>query len=82
MRVNWREHSVLSMKRLLLFWITTLGAGAAIAHAQESHPTLAIGSHAPNFELPGVDGKIHKLPDYDSAKVLAVVFTCNQCPIA
>jgi peroxiredoxin len=70
------------MKRLLLFCITTLAAGAAIAHAQESHPTLAIGSHAPNFELPGVDGKIHKLSDYDSAKVLAVVFTCNHCPIA
>jgi peroxiredoxin len=70
------------MKRLLLFCITTLAVGTAIAHAQESHPTLAIGSHAPNFELPGVDGKIHKLSDYDSAKVLAVVFTCNHCPIA
>ena len=73
MRVNWREYSVLSMKRLVLLFIATLAAGAAIAHARESHPTLAIGAPAPNFELPGVDGKIHRLSDYDSAKVLAVV---------
>jgi peroxiredoxin len=52
------------------------------AWAQESHPILPIGSPAPNFELPGVDGKIHKLSDYASSPVLVVVFTCNHCPIA
>jgi peroxiredoxin len=52
------------------------------AWAQESHPTLKLGSPAPNFELPGVDGKIHKLADYASSPILAVVFTCNHCPIA
>ncbi len=82
MRASWREQPYFYMQRFLLFCITTLGAGAAIAHGQESHPTLAIGSHAPNFELPGVDGKIHKLSDYASAKVLAMVFTCNHCPTA
>jgi peroxiredoxin len=50
--------------------------------AQQSHPILAIGSPAPNFELPGVDGAIHKLADYNSSAVLVVVFTCNHCPIA
>jgi len=70
------------MKKLLLFCIVTLYAGAAIANAEEPHPTLAIGSPAPNFELPGVDGEIHKLSDYASAKVLVVVFTCDHCPIA
>jgi len=50
--------------------------------AQEQHPILAIGSPAPNFELPGVDGAIHKLADYSSSPVLVVVFTCNHCPIA
>jgi peroxiredoxin len=50
--------------------------------AQEAHPILAIGSPAPNFELPGVDGAVHKLADYSSSQVLVVVFTCNHCPIA
>lgn len=50
--------------------------------AQQSHPILALGSPAPNFSLPGVDGKIHKLSDYASSPVLVVVFTCNHCPIA
>jgi peroxiredoxin len=50
--------------------------------AQESHPILALGSPAPNFELPGVDGKTHKLADYASSPVLVVVFACNHCPIS
>jgi peroxiredoxin len=46
------------------------------------HPILAVGSQAPNFSLPGVDGKTHKLSDYASSPILVVVFTCNHCPIA
>lgn len=52
------------------------------ANAQEEVPTLPIGASAPNFDLPGVDGKNHKLAEYAAAKVLAVVFTCNHCPTA
>lgn len=55
---------------------------AGLAWADDAHPILALGSHAPNFELPGVDGKIHKLADYDASPILVVVFTCNHCPIA
>jgi len=55
---------------------------ALTASVQETHPILALGSPAPNFELPGVDGAIHKLADYSSSAVLVVVFTCNHCPIA
>ena len=32
--------------------------------------------------MPGVDGKIHKLSEYASAKILAVVFECNHCPVS
>jgi peroxiredoxin len=44
--------------------------------------TLAIGADAPDFSLPGVDGKTHRLADYAKAKVLVVIFTCNHCPTA
>ena len=47
--------------------------------AQEQ-PGLAIGSSAPAFSLPGIDGKVHTLGDYAASPVLAVVFTCNHCP--
>jgi peroxiredoxin len=52
------------------------------AWSQQTHPILAIGSNAPNFELPGIDGAIHKLSDYSASRVLVVIFTCNHCPIA
>jgi peroxiredoxin len=44
--------------------------------------TLAIGAQAPDFALPGVDGKTYSLKDFAGAKVLVVVFTCNHCPTA
>ena len=52
------------------------------ASAEEVHPILAIGSSAPNFILPGVDGRTHQLSEYAASPVLAVIFTCNHCPIA
>jgi peroxiredoxin len=44
--------------------------------------TLALGQKAPDFDLPGVDGKQHSLAGVKSAKALVVVFTCNHCPAA
>jgi peroxiredoxin len=44
--------------------------------------TLEIGASAPDFNLPGVDGRRYTLADFDAAKVLVVVFTCNHCPTA
>jgi peroxiredoxin len=52
------------------------------ASAEESHPILPLGSAAPNFVLPGVDGKTHQLSDYASSPVLVVAFMCNHCPIS
>ena len=43
---------------------------------------LGIGSAAPDFSLPGVDGKTHSLAEYAASRVLAVAFVCNHCPAA
>src|SRR5215211_3952118 len=42
--------------------------------------TLRIGQTAPDFDLPGVDGKHYSLASFKDAKLLIVVFSCNHCP--
>jgi peroxiredoxin len=59
-----------------------LFATALLAWCADSHPILPIGSPAPEFALPGVDGQIHRLADYANSPILVIVFTCNHCPIA
>lgn len=44
--------------------------------------TLEIGDQAPDFKLPGTDGKYHSLEDYSAADALLIIFTCNHCPTA
>src|SRR5580704_17135923 len=48
----------------------------------QGHKILPLGSEAPDFALPGIDGKIHKLREYSNSRVLMVVFTCVHCPTA
>ena len=69
-----------SMRKI--FTVVLFLSFAVAVCAEDAHPILALGSPAPNFELPGVDGQMHKLSDYASSPVLVVVFTCNHCPIA
>ncbi len=54
-------------------------------YSQTSHPdpvTLKIGSKAPDFSLPGIDGKTYSLKDFDKSPVLVIIFSCNHCPTA
>lgn len=64
------------LKLFIVFLVT------ATAIAQTAHPILTVGSNAPDFSLPGIDGKTHRLSDYASSPILVIVFTCNHCPIA
>ena len=57
--------------------LTALGAAET-----SEHPVLPLGSPAPDFSLPGVDGRTYALKDFAAAKVLVVIFTCNHCPTA
>ena len=61
-----------------------LAAGARApgqpANSQAARPRLAIGAPAPDFDLPGVDGKNHRLRDFAGAKVLAVVMEDDHSP--
>lgn len=42
--------------------------------------TLPIGSKAPDFNLPGIDGKNYTLRSFEKAKILVIAFICNHCP--
>jgi peroxiredoxin len=42
--------------------------------------TLQVGASAPDFNLPGVDGKTLGLADFAKSRLLLVVFSCNHCP--
>ena len=44
--------------------------------------TLQLSAEAPDFRLPGVDGKEYSLASFKQAKILIVVFSCNHCPAA
>lgn len=48
----------------------------------DEHPTLPIGAAAPDFSLPGIDGKTYTLASFKDARILVIVFTCNHCPTA
>ena len=43
---------------------------------------MAVGTLAPSFSLPGVDGKTWSVDSFEDAQLLVVVFTCNHCPYA
>jgi peroxiredoxin len=65
----------------LVFCASCLGQDE-VSHATDVPPILKIGAQAPDFDLPGIDGKRHTLQEYSSAKILAIVFTCVHCPVA
>jgi peroxiredoxin len=41
---------------------------------------LPLGTAAPNFSLPDVDGRTVSLADFAGSKALLVMFICNHCP--
>ena len=45
-----------------------------------SYKKMQTGDNAPDFNLPGTDGKEHSLKDYKDAKAVLIVFMCNHCP--
>ncbi|MCJ7674307.1 MAG: redoxin family protein [Sedimentisphaerales bacterium] len=63
-----------------LLWTSCWGQSRG--KSAEEPKTLEIGEHAPDFSLPGVDGRNYKLADFAQADILVVIFTCNHCPTA
>ena len=67
---------------LVLVALSALTSGVLFAADPPGFKTLEIGDRAPDFSLPGVDGKTYSLADFAESKLLAIIFTCNHCPTA
>ncbi|MDX2035570.1 MAG: redoxin domain-containing protein [Isosphaeraceae bacterium] len=70
------------MLRILALLLVYSSTTSCLAADPPGFRTLAIGDRAPDFDLPGVDGKQHRLADFQGGKALVVIFTCNHCPTA
>jgi peroxiredoxin len=69
------------MKLLRLsFALLALALVTVTARAEDNLHDLQIGDPAPDFSLPGIDGKTHTLAEYKDAKLLMVAFLSNHCP--
>jgi peroxiredoxin len=68
------------MNRSVLALAASLAALLPLGAAEPV--TLPLGLSAPDFHLPGVDGRNYSLQDFAAAKVFVVIFTCNHCPTA
>jgi peroxiredoxin len=64
-----------SLLAVIGFWTVSI-------MGQAQYPTLEIGQAAPDFHLPGIDGKDYSLKDFKNYQFLVIIFTCNHCPTA
>jgi peroxiredoxin len=63
--------------------VTQAAATIETPKEKPADTTADIGSKGPAWEnLAGTDGKQHSLKDLKESKAVAVVFTCNTCPVA
>jgi peroxiredoxin len=63
--------------------VMTLVVGFTVAKGDDGlTKTLPIGASAPDFTLPGIDGRNHSLQDYADARILVIIFTANHCKTA
>ena len=82
------SRKVMGLLALVAIYALLIAPASLRAQGDDIHGTsdvpavLKIGAHAPDFTLPGVDGKTHSLKEYAASKVLVVVFSCDHCPVA
>jgi peroxiredoxin len=71
-------------KKIFLFQLLIIAGltGNGLLLGAEDPKTLEIGSPAPAFTLPGVDGKSYTLDSFKAGKLLVIIFTADHCPTA
>ena len=63
-------------------WVNTFLLACLIAFTVSAQSGFKVGDKASDFNLKGVDDKMHSLAAIKDAKGYIVTFTCNHCPFA
>lgn len=64
-----------------VFFCAALLSSSTASDFPPGFQRLSIGDKAPDFSLPGIDGRGWSLADFKDAEVLLVYFTSNHCPV-
>ena len=75
----------MSRSKLFVTGLTVAVAMASLSglRAAKHNEKVDIGDKAATWsDLPGTDGKSYSLSSMGDAKAIAMVFTCNNCPVA
>lgn len=51
-----------------------------MALMESDYKRMKKGTEAPDFSLPGTDGKTYSLGDFIGLKAVLIIFMCNHCP--
>lgn len=70
----------MNLRNILSLALLAVVFSVVATYAEEGVQDLQIGDTAPDFALPGIDGKTHRLAEYKGGKVLMIFFTSNHCP--
>jgi peroxiredoxin len=82
-RISLRSLALGTVMALAATTLHARGPAAPVPATPADHPPpLAIGAPAPDFSLPGIDGKTYTLASFKDAKALVVIFTAVHCPTA
>lgn len=70
----------MKLLRLPLALLAAVPLCLAASAPEDGVRDLQIGEAAPEFSLPGIDGKTHTLAEFKDAKLFMVAFISNHCP--
>jgi thiol-disulfide isomerase/thioredoxin len=70
------------MKKILIVFGLIICNFCGVTQGHPDPVPLAIGASAPDFKLPGTDGRYYSLADFKSSPILVIIFSCNHCPTA
>ena len=62
--------------------VNTMLLALMVAFTVSAQSGYQVGDKATDFNLKGIDGKMHSLSNMPDAKGYIVTFTCNHCPYA